>query len=110
MSYCQEGGRPLSQGNEKCPGCASREDHMECDVPGEAQSAAKDRDANVVRQVAIARFQSGAEAGFFADELCRETGVATEVLARERFDAVHPAWSVDYILLVDRQGAARSAR
>ena len=76
MSYCQECGRPLSQGNENCPGCASHEDHVECDVPGEAESAPNVRDANVVRQVAIARFQSGAEAGFFADELCREIGVA----------------------------------
>jgi hypothetical protein len=79
-------------------------------MPGAAESAANQQDSNLVRQVAIARFQSGAEAGYFADELCREIGVATEVLARERFDAVHAVWSVDYMLLVDRQDAERSAR
>jgi hypothetical protein len=79
-------------------------------MPGEAESVANQRDGDFVRQVAIARFQSGAEAGFFADELCREIGVAAEVLARERFDAVHAVWSVDYILLVDRGDAERSAR
>jgi hypothetical protein len=61
-------------------------------------------------RVAIARFQNGAEAGYFADELIRATGVESEVLARERFDAVHAAWAVDYILLVDRPHAEPSAR
>ena len=110
MSYCPECGQPLSERDENCPECAPRRAREEGDMPGEAESAQNSGDADLVRQVAIARFQSGAEAGFFADELCREIGVATEVLARERFDAVHAIWSVDYILLVDRQDAERSAR
>lgn len=60
-------------------------------------------------RVAIARFQNGAEVGFFADELARQTGLETEVLAREKFDAVHAVWSVDYLLLVDRAEAERAA-
>ena len=61
-------------------------------------------------RVAIARFQSGAEAGYFADELTRQTGVETDVLTRERFDAVHAAWTVDYILLVSPDRAEEAPR
>jgi len=107
MSRCQECGQLVSESHEICPGCASRSAPGKFDAPGAAESEGL---ADVARQVAIARFQSGAEAGFFADELCRETGIATDVLARERFDAVHAVWSVDYILLVDRQDAEHSAR
>jgi hypothetical protein len=106
MSCCQECGEPLSERDETCPACAARREHDEPDVPGDAVSAADEGDFGIKGQVAIARFQSGAEAGFFADELSRETGTATE----ERFDAVHAVWSVDYILLVDRDAAEQSAR
>lgn len=60
--------------------------------------------------VAIARFQSGAEAGYFADELTRETGIEADVLVRERFDAVHAIWTVDYILQVSPQHADEAPR
>ena len=69
-----------------------------------------DVDADVAeRGVAIARFQSGAEAGYFADELTRQTGVETDVLVRERFDAVHAVWTVDYILQVAPPDAEHAA-
>jgi hypothetical protein len=110
MSCCPECGQLFSGRTEICPSCASRLAQGEFDVPGEVELAEDRGAADGARQVAIARFQSGAEAGFFADELCRETGVAAEVLARERFDAVHAVWSVDYILLVDRPQAECSAR
>jgi hypothetical protein len=58
---------------------------------------------------AIARFQSGAEAGYFADELTRATGIETDVLARERFDAVHAVWTVDYVLHVSPEHATEAA-
>jgi hypothetical protein len=73
-------------------------------------SALGESDESGGDRVAIARFQNGAEAGYFADELTRATGVESEVLARERFDAVHAAWAVDYILLVHGPHAERSAR
>jgi hypothetical protein len=61
------------------------------------------------RGQAIARFQSGAEAGYFADELTRATGIEADVLARERFDAVHAVWTVDYVLHVSPQQATEAA-
>jgi hypothetical protein len=61
-------------------------------------------------RVAIARFQNGAEAGFFADELYRTTGIETEVMAREHFDAVHAAWSIDYLLLAAEASASQGAQ
>jgi len=57
----------------------------------------------------IARFQSGAEAGFFADELTRATGIEADLLVRERFDAVHAIWTVDYVLHVSPEQASEAA-
>ena len=108
MSYCQQCGRPKGLTQTLCPDClredasASADSPLETDAPLGAGDGANE-------QLAIARFQNGAEAGYFADELTREANVATEVLARERFDAVHAAWSVDYILLVPRPHAERAA-
>ncbi len=108
MSYCQNCGRFQHFSRNLCPQCSARSDHEEDaypeDIPdGTGDGLAPDR-------VVIARFQNGAEAGYFADELIRETGIETEVLARERFDGVHAVWSVDYILLVDRAHAEEVAR
>lgn len=61
------------------------------------------------RQTGIARFQNGADAGFFADELSREAGIVVEVLARERFDATHGYWLIDYVLHVAHDEAPRAA-
>lgn len=110
MSCCQECGQMLLERSELCADCASRRALEQSDIDDSVESARDMAGTDLTRQVAIARFQSGAEAGFFADELCRETGVATDVLARERFDAVHAVWSVDYILLVDRHQAECTAQ
>jgi hypothetical protein len=67
------------------------------DEQGEAEIGDSE---NGERGAAIARFQSGAEAGYFADELTRETGIEADVLVREKFDAVHAVWTVDYLLQV----------
>ncbi|MBI3866346.1 MAG: hypothetical protein HY290_31075 [Planctomycetia bacterium] len=61
-------------------------------------------------RVAIARFQNGAEAGYFADELARQSNFSCDVLTRERFNAVHAAWTVDYVLLAARDEAEEAAR
>lgn len=102
MSCCPDCGRHLFASETGCPACRAAA------VDAAAESDAADAlDEN--RRVAVARFQNGAEAGYFADELTRTSGMATEVLARERFDAVHAAWSIDYVLLVDREQAADAA-
>jgi hypothetical protein len=74
-------------------------------VDGEYEGA-----ENEERGLAIARFQSGAEAGYFADELTRETGIEADVLVREKFDAVHAVWTVDYILQVAPQHSQEATR
>lgn len=108
MTYCPHCGR--SHLSSQCPECPGDHEPVENGfsagerrVPDPVHAAAADR-------VMIARFQNGAEAGYFADELTRACHVDTEVVARERFDAVHAGWSVDYILLVERPHAERAAR
>ena len=77
--------------------------------PGDSEPG-RDQDAIAVEHgQAIARFQSGAEAGFFADELTRATGIEADVLVRERFDAVHAVWTVDYVLHVSPEHASEAA-
>jgi len=107
MSYCPHCGQPHAANAKLCPECFPDE---EDGVADDEAAAADPGDDSQDRRVAIARFQNGAEAGYFADELTREAHLDTEVVARERFDAVHAAWSVDYILLVDRPHAERAAR
>jgi hypothetical protein len=89
------------------------------DVPAAPYAAAADSplagefdavDDSGESRVAIARFQNGAEAGFFADELNRRTGIETDVLTRERFDAVHALWTVDFLLTVSRDRADEAPR
>jgi len=128
MSDCPNCGRPHPFDCEVCPDCQGTRDGdpsqpepgsiepRDVARPGEDQPArfspeelAVDAKGDPAR-VPIARFQNGAEVGFFADELTRETGIETEVLAREKFDAVHAVWSIDYLLLVDRGEAERGAR
>jgi len=107
MSYCPQCGQPHASGSKLCPACFLAEENAAAE---DEFGVAPPSDDEEVRRVAIARFQNGAEAGYFADELTRETHFETEVVARERFDAVHAAWSVDYILLVDRPHAECAAR
>jgi hypothetical protein len=110
MSYCPECGRPLLVRQKFCLKCSRDRDANEDGLPEEDPSAAAASGDLGLDRVMIARFQNGAEAGYFADELTRAAAIETEVLARERFDGVHAAWSVDYILLVDRPHAERAAR
>jgi len=116
MSVCPNCGRPHPLDYEVCPDCQGT---REGDLSEPALDSVEPRDVAVdangepvgdPARVPIARFQNGAEVGFFADELTRETGIETEVLAREKFDAVHAVWSIDYLLLVDRGEAERGAR
>ncbi|MGE5193922.1 MAG: hypothetical protein ACM3U2_15620 [Deltaproteobacteria bacterium] len=110
MSNCPNCGRPQLSSRNLCPECSRRRERDENAFAEEGPVAADTGDDQGRDRAMIARFQSGAEAGYFADELTRETEIETEVLARERFDGVHAAWSVDYILLVDRAHAERAAR
>lgn len=112
MPYCPRCGRRQEAYQPVCPDC-------ERDDASMASSAAADDvltgdfdsvDDSGELRVAIARFQSGAEAGFFADELTRRIGIETDVLTRERFDAVHAMWTVDFMLLVPRDQADEAPR
>jgi hypothetical protein len=109
MSYCQNCGRPLLSSQNLCTEC-SRGPDLAGETFVQAAPAAGIGGGPGSERVMIARLQNGAEAGYFADELTRETGIETEVLARERFDGVHAVWSVDYILLADRAHAEEAAK
>lgn len=113
MPYCPRCGRrqetyqpacrDCDQAREGQPGFTANADPV---LPEEFDSI----DECGESRIAIARFQSGAEAGYFADELTRRTGIETDVLTRERFDAVHAVWSVDYLLLVSRDRSDEAPR
>ncbi|MGQ0633559.1 MAG: hypothetical protein ACT4QC_03020 [Planctomycetaceae bacterium] len=105
MPNCPHCGRALFSGEQACRTCSSPEPVVE-----DALAAEGDLSAELERRVAVACFRNGAEAGFFADELTRTTGVVPDVLARERFDAVHATWSLDYLLLVDADDALAAAQ
>jgi hypothetical protein len=97
---CQNSSGDDSSGNNACVSTDLNENLFELEADGEDEEGG----------VAIARFQSGAEAGYFADELTRQTGIEADVLVRERFDAVHAAWTVDYILMVSPIHAQEAPR
>lgn len=98
MPICPQCGQRHGSSHSLCPGC------LHDDPNSEAHAGEADRGQ------AIARFQSGAEAGFFADELTRATGIEADVLVREWFDAVHAVWTVDYVLHVSPEHAAQAAQ
>ena len=108
MPYCPQCGQNFSVHDRVCPDCT--QSHQPADSQTQDRDSLAVDDEGQNGNVAIARFQNGAEAGYFADELARETGFATQVLARERFDAVHAGWSVDYILLVGKADAEPAAQ
>lgn len=110
MPRCPNCGRRLEHAVAECSRCQSQDERLspsfaEADSPASACAAETD-----ARRVMIARFQNGAEAGYFADELYRTTGIETEVMAREHFDAVHAAWSIDYLLLASASEASQGAQ
>jgi hypothetical protein len=122
MQICPQCGRRHGVSPSLCPDCRESDDfqvdQVLCDeaavqqahersIPGECVAGIDDAEAGE-RGVAIARFQSGAEAGYFADELTRQTGIEADVLVRERFDAVHAVWTVDYILQVSQPHVAEA--
>jgi hypothetical protein len=116
MPICPQCGQRHGLSHSLCPGCLEDErrrsgddspGNVTCETanlsesaPGLAVRGEYEAAENEERGAAIARFQSGAEAGYFADELTRETGIEADVLVREKFDAVHAVWTVDYILQV----------
>src|SRR5579872_1780869 len=125
MQICPQCGRRHGVSSSLCPDCRQSDDFQVEQVPcdesldhellaaaslGERVWEVEFEDAQEAdRAVAIARFQSGAEAGYFADELTRQNGIEAEVLVRERFDAVHAVWTVDYILQVSPVHAEAAA-
>lgn len=107
MPCCPQCGQPQAVGQQLCLDCARRSGGTD-DLESMADEGPNFEVGD--NWVAIARFQSGAEAGYFADELSRQTGIETDVLARERFDAVHAAWRLDYILLVPSEASEGAPR
>lgn len=113
MPFCLRCGRHHETRRQICPDCQHEDELIPATSASSGDSLANESgpdDEFGDSRVAIARFQSGAEAGYFADELARQTGIETNVLTRERFDAVHAAWTVDYILLVSPDRADDAPR
>lgn len=109
MHRCPQCGRRLRLADDLCPDCPASSD-PESRETLLADGAVDDEAPHDNSLVAIARIPNGAEAGYFADELSRATGVDVDVVARERFDGVHAVWSVDYVLMAPRDEAERVAQ
>lgn len=108
MHRCPQCGRRLRLADDSCPDCPAPSDPESREtLPADASTDEATPHHDPL--VAIARIPNGAEAGYFADELSRDTGVEVEVVARERFDGVHAVWAVDYVLMAPRDEAERVA-
>jgi len=110
MHRCPQCGRRLRLVDDLCPDCSAPSE-SEFSQSDEAPLSVDDK-LSVAHKpgVTIARLSNGAEAGYFADELSRATGIEVEVVARERFDGVHAVWSIDYVLMAPHEGAERAAQ
>ena len=106
MPICLQCGQHHGSSHELCPDCVADS----ATNPSENDTGLDFDAAEGECRVTIARFQNGAEAGYFADELTRQTGFEVGVLVREKFDAVHAVWAIDYILLVSPQHAQEAPR
>ncbi len=113
MPYCPRCGRRQEIYQPACPDCDQAHE-PQAGSTADADTGLSDECDSIDQceesRVAIARFQNGAEAGYFADELTRRTGIETDVLTRERFDAVHAVWTVDYLLLASRDRSDEAPR
>lgn len=111
MPRCAECGSLVSVHTDVCPHCGSDEAEQNRPavaaidrVPGVAGDDAGEFRSSGPR-VPIARFQNGAEAGYFADELSHQLDIDAEVRVREQFDAVHAIWTTEYVLCVPEEVA-----
>jgi hypothetical protein len=95
MPCCATCGRLLDDQSPACRGCGTLIDARRDDGAIDAGEVPPLEEA---QSVPFARFRSGAEAGYFADELTRETGIEIEVAIRERFEGTHAGWTLDYVL------------
>lgn len=105
MPGCPKCGYPLWFDDDECPDCKPRRpDQRAIDRTGPQVSARSSTDGDALpevdeQQIPIARFQSGAEAGYFCDELCRVSGYDVCVVTRERRDSIHSSWGIDFVLV-----------
>ncbi|MSR60554.1 MAG: hypothetical protein EXS05_23420 [Planctomycetaceae bacterium] len=115
MPSCPKCGCPLWFAEDECPDCRTQKLGDRAPRPALeaiATDPAEVEDAVAATdewQVPIARFQNGAEAGYFCDELSRTTGVEVCVVVRERFDSVHAGWGMDYVLTAPAEQAPAAA-
>lgn len=125
MPRCPECGRLGSIHQRGCPHCGYEPENQNGAYAADnfrgaiAFDAAESRDeaADFIEDVAndqcrtpIARFQNGAEAGYFADELTHAAELDVRLLVREQFDAVHGMSVTDYVLLVREADAERASQ
>lgn len=118
MPRCSQCGRLVSIHQHGCPECDRGVSEGHDPLPAEdfpereplIEESEFDENESHSRRLPIARFQSGAEAGYFADELARAVDLDVRVLAREHYDAVHGVASTDFVLLVLETEAERAAQ
>lgn len=105
MPRCPDCGFLISVHQTHCPAC-SREGASDDESCEAAADASAETPSNLGKRVAVARFQNGAEAGYFAEELAHETGIDVQIVAREQFNHM---WCTDYVLTVPEADAQTAA-
>lgn len=109
MPRCPDCGLLISVHHTQCPACSGTDRETEEERFAPQEMAGSDMETAGER-VSVARFQNGAEAGYFAEELTHQTGIDVQIVAREQFNHM---WSTDYLLMVpaaDAQDAAQALR
>jgi hypothetical protein len=107
MPSCLRCGQPVDRHDEICTTC-----HPEGKQSLSRESGDAIPDEESITDptgLAVARFESMAEAGFFADQLVRRHGIETTLSVDETFDAITGHWSVRFILNVPEDQASSAS-
>src|SRR3972149_10277819 len=108
MARCPLCGGYSTDGRSWCESCRQTSEYCN-DADDRAIPVHDVNSHDTAPLVRIARFQSAAEAGYFADALRRAEKVPAEVAVDEEREAMHGSWSVRFTLLVPEPWAEFAA-
>jgi hypothetical protein len=122
MPECLHCGRFLGDHEEVCPACGKRREDASGRSNGPVADAVAgdgapdrtefplDADSSDDSLVAIARFKSSAEAGFFAHELSHTKHIPVSLIVEEHCEGASGRWSMRFALSVPEALAETAAR
>jgi hypothetical protein len=102
MPSCLRCGQPVDQLDEICTICREGENQP---APAGSENALTSDPTGI----SVARFESMAEAGFFADQLVRSHKIPTTLSVDETFDAISGHWATRFVLNVPDDFSQKAA-